>query len=678
MIDRTTRFACMASKLKPPTSAAFVLQEWIDAFEAGSTTKDDAQLFEAAQWIGIEAEAAKDAFPNPTLSSLNAEWNTILAVATLNREYRTAIDLHKDAATAAIEAGTLSLDAIAALRIRNNAGQEVRVPEIAETGTDLTENWLYDAAAATGTAGIETADLAQAAVQAARFYSFRKVWNVLWNQVWHEGWYVQVQGVDGYRWVPHDRERERLEFAWRCRQDANLMNQAHILQALWHKLTPAERRKNARKLSVTEITKDRGNLKFKVGSVPYLSKKMPRYAWEKAMLEGSYVADFIDSPFPADSDLSAALLLRAWHVVVDVAHLITKPLPPLTLWSPADVRTLALPVQRVSLTHALKEALKIEKRVADSIIQFLTFKFQTGGTKKAKGNKGLWAAPLVPVPGSTDLLLPLPVLLTSNLARRAEAWLEKGGINDDNAANARGDRYERLFRNKICNAVSRNKLFTTARSATSGIDKGSEFNEQIDLLVTFGGLCLVGEVKFFLMPADPHERTRFNSKIGEAAKQAKRKALALQERPDVIARALGINTDEASALRLLPIVVTNQDYGFSTRVEEVLVVHAEFLRLYLGSGKILSGMAFAPGSGQFIPQTTTFYRSEKAAAEIFEGEVSSPYVLNRFLRRIDWITMQMPTLAHSDTHMDTLELQDVTGSERNLAEILIAGLPPRT
>lgn len=78
------------------------------------------------------------------------------------------------------------------------------------------------------------------------------------------------------------------------------------------------------------------------------------------------------------------------------------------------------------------------------------------------------------------------------------------------------------------------------------------------------------------MPTEPGERVRYDGKLESAAKQAKRKADALSAKPEVAAAALGISVQEATALQYLPLVVTAQNYGFSTRVADVLVAEAEF------------------------------------------------------------------------------------------------------
>lgn len=277
------------------------------------------------------------------------------------------------------------------------------------------------------------------------------------------------------------------------------------------------------------------------------------------------------------------------------------------------------------------------------------------------------------MPGTTDVALPLAVLETSNPARRAETWLEKGGINDENPKISRGDLYEALYRERACTAIGRNHKFTAAHCADREIKK-KVFGEQIDLLVAFGGLCLVGEVKFFLMPADPHERVRYDEKLAEAAAQAKRKAAAIDPRRNVIADFLGITLAEAEALTLLPVIVTAQGYGFSTRVDDVLVVEAEFLRMYLTGDDLVTGRALIPATGQWTDVTTPLYGSELAAARNFETTMAAPFVLTRFLDRIVWTETPLPTLAHGTTMLDVAVLGDLQGYERMEAQMMHARL----
>ncbi|MEG3087720.1 hypothetical protein [Sphingomonas sp. PB4P5] len=345
-----------------------------------------------------------------------------------------------------------------------------------------------------------------------------------------------------------------------------------------------------------------------------------------------------------------------------------------TSLAPEEARALALMASRPAICDAVRQVVRVSESDADAIVKFLTFQFQTGGTKKEAGNKGLWAAPLVPIPGTDDMALPLPVLTTSNPARRAEAWLEKGGINDSNPLGSRGDRYEALYRERACEAVAGNGKFKQAHCAAKEIKKSKVFPEQVDLLVAFGGLCLVGEVKFFLMPADLHERDRYDTKLRGAAAQAKRKAVALEGRRDIVASNLGISRTEAEALKLLPLIVTAQGYGFSISVDDVLVVEAEFLRLYLSGDDLVTGRALNPATGRSTDVSTQLYGSEQAAAFNFETIMRAPFVLTRFLDRVEWGETTFPSLTHADTVIEVPLLSDLKGFERMQAEAMRAEL----
>ncbi|CAN7342503.1 hypothetical protein LJR010_001780 [Ensifer adhaerens] len=257
-----------------------------------------------------------------------------------------------------------------------------------------------------------------------------------------------------------------------------------------------------------------------------------------------------------------------------------------------------------------------------------------------------------------------------------EAWLEKGGIDDANPVTTRGILYETLYRSRLKEEIDNNKKFKSASAAEHGIKPSKGFKEEIDLLVSFGGLCIVGEVKLFLMPTEPAERVRYDGKLESAAKQAKRKAEALKAKPEVAAAALGISIQDAATLEYLPLVVTAQNYGFSTRVEDVLVVEAEFLKMYLSGSNIVVGRAVQFGSSRTVDQTREYYANEAGAAKNFVKEASSPYVLTRISDRFVWATSPFPTLAHAGATLAVPVFRDVSGAERRRAQSLIDLLSP--
>ncbi len=685
MPHRDTAFGRAVSKLKPPSSDQFSPADWKDAFTAHASGESDERLLRAAVWLAAESTAAAATFGAAHLRLLSPEWSTVLAVAAHNREYRTVVDLAREEGARTAADGMLFGDLAANLRVRGAAGQRVTAADLASIGADLTENWLFDALTATGT-GVPAGDVAPIATEATQAYSFRKMVNTLWNQVWWDGWRFEDDDQGITRWSPGNPEFERLEMAWGMRQQSNLMSLPHLDMTAWPKLPPAARRRWSRMRGVTRIVGTGARQRFKVETLSHLSRRMPAYAIERAALEGVHLADFTGAPLPLVSNVTVDLLLLAWHVILDVAALLTKraPLPegPLTA---EEARGLAMVVDRKMLQQAVADGLRVDEATADAIVTFLTFRFQTGGRAKAAGNKGLWAAPLVPLPGTNELALVLSVLATSNIVRRVETWLEKGGLDDrrvttwpatssrhsvdapvPSTTESRGDRYETIVRDRLRHAIARNPLLTGARCAEKEIKKSGSFPEQIDLLVSFGGLCLVGEVKFFLMPADPHERDRYDQKLVDAADQAKKKLAALEKHPDVLGAALDIEVPSAKLLKLLPVIVTAQGYRFSTRIDGVLVIDANFLRVYLAGGEINTGMALDPATGRNVKQTTTLYSTQKAAAHNFETIMEAPYPLTRFLDQVKWGETILPTLWHPAAVLDATVVSGAVDSFENM------------
>jgi hypothetical protein len=258
----------------------------------------------------------------------------------------------------------------------------------------------------------------------------------------------------------------------------------------------------------------------------------------------------------------------------------------------------------------------------------------------------------------------------SNPLRKTEAWLEKGGVDDNLSKDARGDVYEDQYRQKLCNAIAKNELFKEARCAPSEVKKTAEFEEQIDLLIRLGDILIVGEIKCWLFPADPYEQFNHLKKLRFAAEQAKRKASLLQGRPDVAAKSLGLTEDECRKLRVVALVVTNQGFGFSLNVDDCAVTEAAFLETYLAAGTIVTAAAMDTRTGQMETTTTTLYERETQAADRFEAAMACPIVLRRFLDRLAWTATPFPSAGNRPIYVAAPRLGDLTGDERLHAQLL--------
>jgi len=268
------------------------------------------------------------------------------------------------------------------------------------------------------------------------------------------------------------------------------------------------------------------------------------------------------------------------------------------------------------------------------------------------------------------------VLATSNVVRRAEIWMTKGGLDDNLAKRRRGDSYEAALRCEIVEEIAGNVIVTDAICAPHAIKRSKEVPEQVDLVVQFSSLLLVGEVKCLLFPADHRERYNFLQTLRRAAEQARRKAEMLEKRPDIAAAALGIDVAKASALKVIPLVVMNQGFGMSLVFDDCVVTDAKFLKLYLGSGTYIGEAAVNRLDGSFAMAESHIYRTEAEAVLRFDATLRRPPSLYRFVDRLEWSVFAFPTYDGKPLFIAQTQLADVSGQTRRRYEALGAAVDP--
>ena len=240
----------------------------------------------------------------------------------------------------------------------------------------------------------------------------------------------------------------------------------------------------------------------------------------------------------------------------------------------------ALCITRHEALDVFRRTLNLDVTEAAALLDFLTW--------SPAAYKGLWGAPLVPVPGTEQLAVVRSVLATSNFVRLAEIWLTRGGLDDSLSTGARGDFYESVLRQEIREELQDNANIKDWSFAADGVKKSNDFPEQIDLLLQFGQTLIVGEIKCFLFPAESMERFNYLKNVGAATRQVNRKAALLVARRDVIAASLAISLEKAEPLRIVPLVVLNQGFGSCLVIDGCTVTDAKFLKLYLGTGTPVS------------------------------------------------------------------------------------------
>lgn len=646
--------------LRPPTSAGFDASQWVTAYREFGQTADDEQLVRTALWIATEARRAHKHFSadEPQVGSKVVP----LAVATLNSAFEKIQKGNASGSDRSIRAGAISLDHAIRSGISGGVpGQSAEIDTLVEAIVEATELWLK-ATPTTEGPSYHSQNLAKVASQSLLRYTLQRAHNGLWQQALWEGW--RLDQSQGLRWKPSDRGFASLMYAWNVRQVSNSTNDV-VLDLLNWQLLPIQTRRDLQlPRSVVSVKTLRGQKRrIIVARPPDRLNPPPQFFIDARLAENCYLREYLDDPFSTNPQLTCRLLLRAWHVLVDLVQVTnTNNKKPLKLVNIDNVRKTALAFRKHEIETTLSDALAVCPSVAVAIIEFLTW--------SPTGYKGLWGAPLLTSSISDEICIARPILETSSLVRRIEIWLTKGGLDLGSGVTPRGIKFEANLRRDINETLQGNNVITAARCSKNAVKRSREFPEQIDLLIKIGDTLIVGEVKCFLTPADAHECFNALKKLRLAAEQAERKARLISQNLGVAARALELTENEVRKVKCIPLVVTNQGFGVSVKFGDCIVTDTRLLLLYLSGGQILLQSAISIASGQAVFAETNIYETaveaEERILEFFEG----PPALIKLLGQVKWSISEFPTSLDTKLLIDTPQLADVSDEDAKEARLL--------
>lgn len=668
MLAPETPFRKLVKRLKSPTSRDFDPSVLVKALnEQPEPTTEDLELTAAAIWFAAQSSGLRERFPDPGLSSLNRRLATMLGVASLNATFHTVTERAMHKARRAASAGALAFDHLSQLPLTTFAGQQLDADSIIESTADAIDSWLWDAtrqreedASLAGSIDLQTLSirsLQRYALQSGLYYQWSKV---LW-----ESWSFKRGQGESLSLAPTDRRLATLFDAWAARQQSNSMEFAWIDISCWRQMPPERRRDLQLERSVTGIEQLPGRKRrFVIARPAYRPAHVPAFVIWRAIFEASYISLFLDRPLPRAPDINCMLLLRAWHVIYDLAGALSRGLPKPSFHNEATVRLWSLTVERTELADVIRRALDVKAPVAQQLIDFLSW--------NAGAYRGIWGSPLVPVPGTKRLSVARAVLAVSNPIRVAEIWLHKGGLDDNLSRAARGDSYEAYLRKSLREAIAHNKLLTDVDCPQDGLRRSSEFPEQIDLLVRLGSLLILGEVKCLLSPADPRERFNYLQALAAAAQQARRKAESLDGNRQMLERIFNITPEHARAVEIVPLVITNQGFGTSLDLEGCFIVNYSFFELYIASGSFVANAALDPRTGSAAIEEHPVYSDQLEAERKFKRYMRHPPTLKRFVDRLQWTATPFPTSSGKPLYLEGTHLKDLSGTDRARAELLRA------
>ena len=439
MIELDTPFQRRAAKLKAPTSAAFEAKAWA-ALKDEAGPDRDLTLIAAAMMIAAESAALRELPADEELAALGPAIETVVCVAAVNTEFRTALRLSNEATKDVIADGALSFGHLVSKPFASGTGQSISVEGVTDATVDAAESWLFDIASREPHVGAPPDDFSGIVARTVRRYSIQRGLNTIWNACLWEGWRPTSTSV-GMRWAPKDIAAATLLEATKIRQAENFMNFPHLDRSMWIQMTPELRQRRALPRTVVDVTTN-PRRRIRLGRPLCRSKAVPPFVIERAGLEGSYLEMFLDRDLPNLPGLNCRDLLAAWHVLLDFAELLDKDARSFDSVNSTNARQLALQTSLPELRRILRGALSRNDEDISEILKFLTFRPKIRGKENYRG---VWTAPIVPVPGEDKMLLVLPVLAISNPLRKVEMWLQKGGTRRQ----SRQERARQFLRSRI-------------------------------------------------------------------------------------------------------------------------------------------------------------------------------------------------------------------------------------
>jgi hypothetical protein len=465
----------------------------------------------------------------------------------------------------------------------------------------------------------------------------------LWQQALWEGWSLSKE-AENWRYAPNDRPLLALRHAWLSRQQSNLMRFAQLDFLVDRRLREQGSGKIESTLALTvtgAVYRGSGKTTFQIGSSNLVDHLRLRHIGDAAVLEASYLESFMDTPLDTVG-LSSRELSHVWWIVRDAAFALSKtlaaktPIDALARWS--------LQVERTALAETVERCSKHDANVIDQALTFLTY----DSSRRDTFRKGLWAHPLLPV-GDDKIALSLPSLIAGSPVRRVEIWLEQSGKGNKLVGSRRGTRYEATVRASISEAISKNPLLPESRCAPDALRPLAADVGDIDLLIWLAPLLLVAEVKCKLTPTEPIERYNYGRMLQEAANQARRKAHWVEHNIPQAAAALDVSPDTIISAEVVPLIVVNQGYGFSLEIDGCRVIDELFLRNYFADGALVTGSAFGKGGPEMgLRFRQVLYQSAAEASARLPEHFAEPFVLKRFLDKIEWRTVRFPTASGAE------------------------------
>ncbi|MBU4230803.1 MAG: hypothetical protein KKG88_10960 [Proteobacteria bacterium] len=240
-------------------------------------------------------------------------------------------------------------------------------------------------------------------------------------------------------------------------------------------------------------------------------------------------------------------------------------------------------VNKLELAKGLAKATGYDFPKVIKILEFIEY----------RGCKGqdLWCHPLV-LTRNTEYAVLTSALITPSMIRLVEHWLVQ--LNMD--ISEKGNSYEKTVIQNLNSAIRDNKQIGDFDEGVCRRFKLKSGEEEIDLLVRFGHVVLLGEAKSIVTTDSPISQHRALATLQHAASQVKRKREFLIENMKEIFSTLGWKYDCETNYEVVECIINSGRMFVGSCVDNIPVVDEKVLAAYFRSNTIPLFSRFEKGN----------------------------------------------------------------------------------
>jgi hypothetical protein len=647
--------------LPHPTARNFDRDKWLNAAkELGALSTRDQQLLDAALHFGTEIRALRSTYEPSMFEGCDQRTGIVLSVAMANYNFLILTKLAAESTRKhiGVKDGPISVGSIARQPISGPYPGNISNADSAVAAiVDTLPHCIERAFRLPDGGETPTRDFWKRGSNLFAVLSIEHSLRDLWQAVLWDGWALR-RSKNVLRLDPTDIELDTLWNVWNWRQEM-VIGQSTMLDSIDKRMTGEASEPIAPFQDPTVVGiggHSKSDRRFRFGSVSGRGRGQMWHATEDAILAESYLAPFVDATLPSLAmALSCTDIQSGWRVLRDCAAILSSKCKKRDLSDVNALERYALLIRRSEVERAISHCNNVSPEKAKAVVDFLICDLSD---TSSLFTKGFWASPIISIDSGENLLITLAAVSVGSTIRRVESWLDRGGLSDRLATARRGLRYEAWVREELERCIVENPLLQNARCAKDGVSRQGETGEQIDLLIRLGDLLIVGEVKCLLAPVESMEHFNYLSKLNGAGEQAVRKAKWILENLDVVAELLKLTTAEVQQLRLVPIVILNQGFGFGLLAGGARVIDFHYLRLYLKDGEYATGTAFNFDEKRAMSQFHVLYRSEDEAESHFEETMANPPTIARFTKSAVWHETKFPMSNGEDLEIAVCNFND--------------------